>query len=375
MREAYSHEVISHGFWPGSDQMPEPVFYMYAVPEPAGFKDVTVQPATAYYHRELGEFILPYEAVRTSPDPAAAIRAFVDSTYDPCGDAGPVGSRLTRTFSCHGLTESHVSGRFIYRLVFAEPRAHGGAVRPRRRRGVYSRPIDLRHPIVFYEGHLPAFSFNTLVKTGAWRHRHRRAARNTVRARHRSVRGSAGRSDARSLAVAGRPCASLPPRPIAACVRRSSAAISIARGSAAPPLGGRVRDSRARGDAPGNAALHVASPAVRTEAAAGRVSAARRWSGAGAGVDRHSRGRATLACERGRARVRLGQRAAGITRGRGRVLDPASRRDQRRVSRVRRGQGRTAVAPRLGVDSARASRIRCSGSVTTAGGTGAACSI
>jgi hypothetical protein len=88
MREAYSHEVISHGFWPGSNQFPEPAFYMYAVPEPAGFKEVTVQPAAAYYHRELGEFILPYEAVRTAADPAAAIRAFVDSTYDRAATLG-----------------------------------------------------------------------------------------------------------------------------------------------------------------------------------------------------------------------------------------------------------------------------------------------
>jgi hypothetical protein len=82
MREAYSHEVISHGFWPGSGPVLEPAFYAYAVPEPAGLKEAAIEPAAAYYHRELGEFILPYEAVRTSPDPAAAIRSFVDSTYD-----------------------------------------------------------------------------------------------------------------------------------------------------------------------------------------------------------------------------------------------------------------------------------------------------
>ena len=82
MREAYSHEVISHGFWPGSPPVLEPAFYAYAVPEPAGLKEVAVQPSAAYYHRELGEFILPYEAVRTAPDPVAAIRAFIDSTYD-----------------------------------------------------------------------------------------------------------------------------------------------------------------------------------------------------------------------------------------------------------------------------------------------------
>jgi len=81
MTEAYSHEVISHGFWPGNEQMPEPVFYAYAVPEPEGFKDATVEPAAAYYHRDMGEFLLPYEAVRTSADPDGALSQFLDSTY------------------------------------------------------------------------------------------------------------------------------------------------------------------------------------------------------------------------------------------------------------------------------------------------------
>jgi hypothetical protein len=88
MREAYSHEVISHGFWPGSGPVLEPAFYAYAVPEPAGLKEAAVQPSAAYYHRELGEFILPYEAVRTAPDPTEAIRAFIDSTYDRAATLG-----------------------------------------------------------------------------------------------------------------------------------------------------------------------------------------------------------------------------------------------------------------------------------------------
>ena len=82
MRDAYSHEVISHGFWPGGGSILEPVFYAYAVPEPSGLKDAAVQPSAAYYHREMGEFILPYEAVRTASDPAAEIQAFIDSTYE-----------------------------------------------------------------------------------------------------------------------------------------------------------------------------------------------------------------------------------------------------------------------------------------------------
>ena len=64
MREAYSHEVISHGFWPGSGPVLEPAFYAYAVPEPPGLKAARVQPRGAFYHGELGEFILPYETVR-----------------------------------------------------------------------------------------------------------------------------------------------------------------------------------------------------------------------------------------------------------------------------------------------------------------------
>lgn len=82
MRDAYSHEVISHGFWPGGEALPEAIFYAYAVPQPEGLPEAPVQPDAAYYHRQLGEFVLPYEAVRTAPDPDGAIRAFVESTYN-----------------------------------------------------------------------------------------------------------------------------------------------------------------------------------------------------------------------------------------------------------------------------------------------------
>jgi hypothetical protein len=82
MREAYSHEVISHGFWPGDERLPEPSFYAYAAPTPEGLAQAQVRPDAAYYHTQLGEFILPYSAVRSAADPDAAIRAFVDSTYE-----------------------------------------------------------------------------------------------------------------------------------------------------------------------------------------------------------------------------------------------------------------------------------------------------
>jgi hypothetical protein len=86
MREAYSHEVISHGFWPGSGPVLEPAFYAYAVPEPPGLKEAKVRPDAAYYHRELNEFILPYEAVRTAASPEREITAFIDSTYARAAD-------------------------------------------------------------------------------------------------------------------------------------------------------------------------------------------------------------------------------------------------------------------------------------------------
>ena len=88
MQDAYSHEVISHGFWPGSGPIREAAFYAYAVPEPDGLKTARVQPDAAYYHAEMNEFILPYEAVRTASSPEAAIAAFVDSTYAAAATLG-----------------------------------------------------------------------------------------------------------------------------------------------------------------------------------------------------------------------------------------------------------------------------------------------
>lgn len=87
-REAYSHEVSSCGFWPGADVFPEPVFYSYAYPEPSGFKQAQVGPAEAYYRTEMGEFLLPYEAVRKSPSPEKALLEFLESTYSAAADLG-----------------------------------------------------------------------------------------------------------------------------------------------------------------------------------------------------------------------------------------------------------------------------------------------
>jgi hypothetical protein len=94
MREAYSHEVISHGFWPGSGTgtmfgpgpVDEPAFYAYAAPQPPMFEQSHVEPAGAFYHREIGEFILPYRIMRAASDPDHSLRAFIESTYTRAAD-------------------------------------------------------------------------------------------------------------------------------------------------------------------------------------------------------------------------------------------------------------------------------------------------
>ena len=80
-RDAYSHEVSSCGFWPGAPGL-DAMFYSYAYPEPPGYAQTAIQPAAALYHPQLGEFVLPYEAMRQSPDPDQALLQFLQSTYD-----------------------------------------------------------------------------------------------------------------------------------------------------------------------------------------------------------------------------------------------------------------------------------------------------
>lgn len=80
--EAYSHEVSSAGFWPGSGAVDYPAFYSYAYPEPTGFRTAKVGPAAAFFSEALGEFILPYDAVRTAADPDKALLEFLQSTYE-----------------------------------------------------------------------------------------------------------------------------------------------------------------------------------------------------------------------------------------------------------------------------------------------------
>ncbi len=82
MREAYSHEVSSAGFWPGGNGTDFPAFYSYTYPAPAGFRQFAVQPAGAYFSEALGEFLLPYDIVRTAADPDATLLDFLQSTYE-----------------------------------------------------------------------------------------------------------------------------------------------------------------------------------------------------------------------------------------------------------------------------------------------------
>ena len=86
-REAYSHEVSSAGFWPGNDAFPQAVFYSYAYPEPAGFRDWHVA-SGAYFETTLGEFIMPYDTLRSSAAPDSLLLEFLASTYAAAASAG-----------------------------------------------------------------------------------------------------------------------------------------------------------------------------------------------------------------------------------------------------------------------------------------------
>jgi hypothetical protein len=87
-REAYSRECSSCGFWPGGGAVPEPAFYAYAYPEPAGFRDFPIRPAEAYYHEVMREYILPYEAVRRASRPDRMLQEFFQSTYEAAAERG-----------------------------------------------------------------------------------------------------------------------------------------------------------------------------------------------------------------------------------------------------------------------------------------------
>jgi hypothetical protein len=85
-REAYSHECISHGFWPGGSwfgsEVPAPVFYSYTAPEPPGLRDQPIRPAIAHFDPKLSEFILPYDDFRQASSPRDTLMEFLQSTYE-----------------------------------------------------------------------------------------------------------------------------------------------------------------------------------------------------------------------------------------------------------------------------------------------------
>ena len=88
MHEAYSHELAAAGFWLGSAAVPQAEYYAYAMPALGGVADATLRPEAAAWIEDRGLFVLPYEAVRTSSDPDAAIMAFLESTYSAIADLG-----------------------------------------------------------------------------------------------------------------------------------------------------------------------------------------------------------------------------------------------------------------------------------------------
>lgn len=88
VREAYSHEVSSAGFWPGGGAIDYPAFYSYAYPEPDGFRSAPVRPKAAFFSQALGEFILPYDSVRRADEPDTSLLEFLESTYEAAAVGG-----------------------------------------------------------------------------------------------------------------------------------------------------------------------------------------------------------------------------------------------------------------------------------------------
>ncbi len=88
MQESYSHEVSSAGFWPGNDAFPEAYFYSYCYPTPTDFSEQEVQPKETFFSKDLGEFLLPYNAVAQSDNPEQMLMKFLQSTYDAAASTG-----------------------------------------------------------------------------------------------------------------------------------------------------------------------------------------------------------------------------------------------------------------------------------------------
>ena len=244
----------------------------------------------------------------------------------------------------------------------------------------YERPIPLRNPVVFYEGHVPAFSVNTLIKKGLGRagvdeHLERVFARGIdpeaeATAVARGNPAWPGRDEVRGYVEAA-------DRLVADAIRNAE----IERDGHPPATGraGNLDDPRARGDAPGDARLHVAPAAVRAQAEAAALRDGPAGAAGASSTLAGARARGGLHGGDGPYCLRVGQRAAGAGGARRRVHHRCARRDQRRVPRVRRGGRGTALPAGGGPTTGRGSRrrgspIRSSGRHGTATGPGAGCS-
>jgi len=85
-REAYSHEVISHGWWPGQGPLGKPAFYSYTAPAPEGLSSAPIRPDKAFWSNDMSEFLMYYDDVRTAPNPDDALMEFMQSTYEAGAD-------------------------------------------------------------------------------------------------------------------------------------------------------------------------------------------------------------------------------------------------------------------------------------------------
>ncbi len=88
VQDAYSHEVSSAGFWPGGQGLEYPAYYSYASPTPPGFSSAAVRPSQAFWNRELNQYNLPYDVVRTAANPDEVLMDFLTSTYDAAASTG-----------------------------------------------------------------------------------------------------------------------------------------------------------------------------------------------------------------------------------------------------------------------------------------------
>lgn len=116
-QEAYSQEVCSCGFWPGNEAFPIAAFYSYIYPEPDSFKEANIKPQQAYYHQELREFILPYEAVQQADNPAAMLMDFLHSSYEAAAD---LAQWDRKSLEQNGFTRRHEADRGAYKQADKE---------------------------------------------------------------------------------------------------------------------------------------------------------------------------------------------------------------------------------------------------------------